>query len=161
MNTRRLLVALSVVLVSCAATAQGALGDEALRTWVANEGAFYLERYAAGEVQPILDRMADDFLYRDLSGNVAEGPDAYGELIRGYLAAGASLTAEGPHRYGHLADDLTYSIWTWTFTGEGDAVLARGESLYLYRATPDGDWEWAMQYSAPFLPAPQAGAGQP
>lgn len=66
-----------------------------------------------------------------------------------HYAAGAASSAEGPHHVGYLSDDLAFSIWTWTFTGEEDAVLARGESLYLYRATPDGDWEWVMQYSAP------------
>ncbi len=128
------------------------MDDDALRSWVSSEGAFYLERYADGDVASIVGRLADDFRYRDLAGNVVQGPAAYGELIGGYLAAGAALSAEGPHHYGFLADDVAFSTWTWTFSGEDDAVLASGESLYLYRAGPDGDWEWAMQYSAPFLP---------
>lgn len=149
MTVRHLLVSLSIVLIAVSAAAQDRMADDELRAWIESQGAFYLESYAAGDVDAIVDRLSDDFRYRDVSGNFVDGPVAYGALIGGYVEAGAALSAEGPHEYGYLSDDVAFSTWTWTFTGEDDAVLANGESLYLYRATPDGAMPWVMQFSAP------------
>ena len=149
MTVRHLLVSLSVVLIALSAAAQDRMGDDELRTWIEAEGAFYLESYATGDVGAIVGRLSDDFRYRDVSGSFVDGPVAYGELIGGYVEAGAALTAEGPHEYGYLSDDIAFSTWTWTFTGENDAVLANGESLYLYRVGADGAMPWVMQFSAP------------
>jgi ketosteroid isomerase-like protein len=123
-----------------------------LEAWVTEQGEQYVDRYAAGDIEAIVETFGDDFRLRAIDGEVFEGPDAYVAVVGGYYEAGARLAAEGPHDVGFLSGDVAFSTWTWTFSNENGEVLAAGESLYLYRATPDGGWEWIMQYSAPILP---------
>jgi ketosteroid isomerase-like protein len=153
MTVRTLLAALALALPLGAAVAQGDMDREALRAWVEDQGRTYLDAYAAGDLGPIVAQLADDFRFREIDGTVGQGPEAYAELIEGYLAAGARLSAEGPHHVGYLSETTGFSIWSWEFTAEDGALLAAGESLYLYRADGDGAWRWTMQYNAPVLPA--------
>jgi ketosteroid isomerase-like protein len=139
-------------LVCTLAFAQGERDFEALETWVTEQGEQYVEHYAEGDIEAIVETFGDDFVLRGVSGDVYEGPEAYVAVVGGYYEAGARLAADGPHRLGYLSDDVAFSTWTWTFSNEEGDVLAAGESLYLYRATSDGGWEWIMQYSAPLLP---------
>ena len=147
----RLLTAVSV-LVAGLAFAQAERDLEALEAWVTDQGEQYVELYADGDIESIVEAFGDDFRLRTVGGEIHEGPDAYVAVVGGYFDAGAHLAADGPHRFGYLSDDVAFSTWTWTFSSEDGDVLAAGESLYLYRATADGGWEWIMQYSAPLLP---------
>lgn len=153
MTTRALLMTAIAALACTLSFAQGERDMEALEAWVADEGERYIELYAEGDIEAIVTSFADDFRLRDVGGDVYEGPHAYVAVVGGYYEAGARLEADGPHRIGYLSDDVAFSTWTWTFSSEAGEVLAAGESLYLYRATPGGGWEWIMQYSAPILPS--------
>lgn len=152
MITFRRLWILAVVLVAGAVLAQGERDLAELEAWVADQGQRYLELYADGDIDGIVEVFADDFRLRDVSGDVFVGSDAYVAVVGGYHEAGARLSAEGPSALGFLADDVAFSIWAWTFATASGDVLAEGESLYLYRRADDGGWGWVMQFSAPMIP---------
>jgi ketosteroid isomerase-like protein len=143
---------LAVVLSAGFVLAQGDRDLAALEAWVADEGQRYLELYADGDIEGIVEVFSDDFRMRDVTGDVYVGRDAYVAVVGGYHEAGARLSAEGPHDLGFLADDVAFSIWSWTFSTDAGDVLAEGESLYLYHRAGDGAWEWVMQFSAPMVP---------
>jgi ketosteroid isomerase-like protein len=143
---------LAAVLMASIAVAQGERDLDTLEAWVTDQGERYLELYDAGEIDAIVEPFADDFLLREITGDLYAGPDAYVAVVQGYHDAGARLSAVGPKELGYLADDVAFSVWGWTFVGASGDVLAQGESLYVYRRTDAGDWAWVMQYSAPMLP---------
>jgi ketosteroid isomerase-like protein len=152
-SIRTLLITAVAALACTLAFAQADRDLDELEAWVAEQGEKYVENYAAGDIEAIVDSFGDGFRLRSVDGEVYEGRDAYVAVVGGYHEAGARLSADGPHDVGFLSDDVAFSTWTWTFSSETGDVLAAGESLYLYRATADGEWEWIMQYSAPLLPS--------